>query len=485
MSLVPMIILVVTFLGLLIGIAKDVMERSILALIAGLITYIVLIFMENAPPIIFVEYIIGTSDEGYTNFHSIVLLFSMMLLVQIANEGGLFQYMSFRLIQLTKGRPYLLMAVLCVLGTILSSIITDMLTVILLIPLTINVCRTLDLNPIPYVITQGILFKMGGTIFMISSIPAILVSNELHLSFTEFFINGGLVSLGVALFSVFFFLMVYRKKLPAPRQGIDILLEFNVSSFVRSQSLLYKSMWVLGGVMVSFVVIPKSLLPPDAIAFIGAVVLAAISKIDLTEIMDKLDTKLLIYLMGIFALSGGLEYTGFINLLGTLVGGLSSSNPAAVFVSVLWISAIFSSVVDNIPVAKIMIPVVEVLTSNLSPAQAQRSFFGLTYGVTWGDNLSPFGDTVLLFNVAKKNHIDLSPGAFFRLGFITTILQMTLLSLFFTLLYDPITGFIIIAILSVIGVVLYFVYLYKVKGIKAKYWHIDEKESEQIFNKKK
>jgi Na+/H+ antiporter NhaD/arsenite permease-like protein len=455
------ILLLCIFIGLLIAIALDLLERAVLALIAAILTYTILIFLENASPIIIPDFLFGTATDGYVNFHSITLIFGMMFIVQIANEAGLFQFLSFKLIQLTKGRPYFLLIVFCLLAVVLTAIINDILTVIILIPLTITVCRILNSNPIPYIITQAIIIKQGATIFMISSIPSILISNHLKLSFIEYFVNVGLISLGIITITLIWFLFYFKNKLPLPRKGIDMLLEFNVGNFITNRPLLYKTIVVFSVLLVSFIIVPQEILPPDAIALICAVVLATISKLDLEKLLHRMDFTIIIYLLGIFVVTGGLEYIGFMNRIGNLFGQMDSLNPVTLFIMVLWLAAGASAMVDNIPIMKLMLPVVDVVTDGLTGSDKILPYSALACGIVWGDNLSPFGDTILTLNVAAQNKVDITPGMFFRIGFITTLMQLITLSLGYSLMMDPIVGFGILGILCAIAIVIFIIWRIK------------------------
>jgi Na+/H+ antiporter NhaD/arsenite permease-like protein len=454
-------LLLAIFIGLLICIALDVLDRAVLAIIAAVLTYIVLIYFEHASPLIIPDFLFGTIDDGFVNLNSIVLIFSMMFLVQIANEAGLFQFIAFKLIQLTKGRPYYLLIVFCLVAVVLTAIINDILTVIILIPLTITVCRILNSNPVPYILTQAIIIKQGATILMISSIPSILISNHLGLSFIEYFLNVGLLSLAIVGFTIFWFLLYFRNKLPPPRKGIDMLLEFNVGNFITNRPLLYKTIVVFSVLLVSFIVIPQEVVPPHMIALISAAILAAISKVDLENLLHRLDFTLIVYLLGVFTVTGGLEYIGFMNKIGDLFGGMENLTPLITFLMVLWLAAGASAMVDNIPIMKLMIPIVDSITEDLTGAEAMMPYSALACGIVWGDNLSPFGDSIITLNVAAQNKVEIKPMTFFRIGFITTILQLTTLSLGYSLIVDPIFGFSLLAIILGIGIILFTIRYYK------------------------
>lgn len=451
------IILILTFIGLIVIISLDKIDRALLALIAALITFLVIVFLERESPNVIFTFLFGSEDDNYQNFHSLLLFFSMMFVVQLSSEGGVFQYITFKLLKMTKGKPVLLMLVFCTLSFLITSILTDVLTVLLLLPLTITLCRILDINPSPYIITQSILMKQGGTVFMISSVPAIMVSSYLNASFNEFFIIIGSKVFIIFVFTLIIFNIIVKAQLKQPKQGLDILLEFDVWTLVPNKSLMIRSMITLFSIIACFVIVPQSVLSTDMVAFIGAIVFAIVSKIDADTIIKKIDYKLLLYLMGIFILSGGLEYVGFINIISNLVKNITSSNLLTTSIFTLWFCAIVSGFIDNIPVARLLIPVIGNLTTGMTRTQVLTAYSGLVYGIVWGDNLTPYGDTLIALQVAKENNAPFKMSEFFKIGFTTAILQMILMTIIYCLIIEPLFGVILLAVLLGAGILLYLI----------------------------
>jgi Na+/H+ antiporter NhaD/arsenite permease-like protein len=151
------------------------------------------------------------------------------------------------------------------------------------------------------------LVNIGGTMFSISSIPNILITTYAEITFVEFFLNVGILSLVVFVFTLLFFIMLYRKDLVIPKESLDIMMEYNVWNFVQNRALLYKSMISLILLMTLFIIIPPEILGPDTIAWIIAIALLLISRLNPRDIISKLDFELILYLLGIFIIAGALE----------------------------------------------------------------------------------------------------------------------------------------------------------------------------------
>ncbi|MFW9948271.1 MAG: SLC13 family permease [Candidatus Odinarchaeota archaeon] len=175
------------FIGVIILIITEKLNRAVAALSGAIIVYFVLIFIEKLDFKIIFELLFSSEGEGFVNLHSLILIIGMMFIVQISNEAGLFQFLALNLIKISKGKPVYLLSIFCLITILISAILNNILTVIILIPLTVTVSRILNINPSPYILTQAILVNVGGTLFTISSIPNILISSYAQISFIDFF----------------------------------------------------------------------------------------------------------------------------------------------------------------------------------------------------------------------------------------------------------------------------------------------------------
>ena len=446
--ILSIIIVLSCFIGVILLIVTEKLNRAVAALIGAVIVYFTLTFLEGNGFQVILELLFGSESEGFVNLHSLILIISMMIIVQISNEAGLFQFFALNLIKLSKGKPLYLMTIFCFITVLISAVLNNILTVIILIPLTITVSRILNVNPTPYILTQAILVNIGGTLFTISSIPNILISNYAEIQFTDFFLNVGTISLMIFLFTLLFFIFIYKKALEVPQEGIKILREFNVWNFVPNKALLIKSLLSLITLFVLFVIIPTSLLSTDIMALIVALILIVISRINVKEIISKIDFELILYLLGIFVIAGGLEVLGVVQLLGESMANLSGGDLYFQIIIVLWISAFLSSAIDNIPITKVLVPVIGTITGSYPARVGDQFYYSLTLGANWGDNLTPLGDNILVVQLAEANKRPISFKQFFKIGFLTTLYQLTIVSIYYTIIFNFGVGItIVIAIL--------------------------------------
>lgn len=466
--LISIILLLITFALIMIFVSLNVIDREILALAGAIVTFFILSFFEGANFTTITNLLFGSAADKYMNMHSLILILGLMIIVEICVQSGMFQFLSFRLIQMTKGKPIYLLLTFSMLGFFLTAIINDILTVVLLIPLTIMVCRILKLDPVPYVITEGIIIKVGASVLLISSIPNILVSAYLGLSFNAYFSEIGFLSIIIFINTLAVFLIFFRKKFPPPGGGIEMLLSFNVWEFIPNKSLTIKSIVVLISVIIGFVAIPARLVPPDMIALSGAIILLIICGKSAKDVFKKIDFKWVLYLIGIFIVTGGLNSVGLVSNLASSMSVISTNDVYATFLTSLWISAVISSVTDTVSTTRIFLPAINILTTTFSQTNKTYIYGGVIFGINWGNNLTPFGETMLLMNIAQQNKCTVKLISYFKIAFPLTILQLSAISIIFALILEPLLGILLVGI--AIGIVfLAFIYLrYKDNVLKLK-----------------
>jgi len=466
--IISSIIVIGCFLGVIFLILTERLNRAIASLMGAIITYFVLLIFEGMDFSIIVDLIFGSNEEGFVNLHSLILILGMMIIVVIAHEAGTFQFIAIKLIKLSKGKPIRLLVVLCSITVLISALLNNILTVIILIPLTITVSRMLNTDPTPYILTEAVLVNIGGTIFSISSIPNILITTYANISFLDFLVNVGLISLIIFGFTIILFILLYKDELIIPEEGKRVLSEFNIWNVVQNKRLLYQSTSAIIIVMLLFISIPSTIIPPDIIALTVALILVIISKLEPKDIISKVDFELLLYLMGIFVIAGAFEILGIADFLGSSLFNLGTGDIFLQLILILWISSFLSSAIDNIPITKVLIPVIDSIPGTGSSIFQNQKFYSLAIGANWGDNLTPLGDNILVVNLAEQNKRPISFKQFFKIGFISTIFQLTVATIIFTLMFKFIIGIIIFSIICLAIITLVMIYKFAPKAIVLK-----------------
>jgi len=457
--MISAIIITACFIGILIFPFISEANRAIVVFIGALISFFTLLIFEPGflSPSFFNA--IFNSTFFIANIHSLILILGMLFIIQICNSAGIFQFVAFRLIQKTKGRPLFLFLVFSSLAVLLGAILNNITSVIILIPLTIAVTRTLNINPTPYIISEAILANVGGVIFTISSVPNILISMYAGITFNEFFINVGLFSLFLFGFTTIFFLFYYRGKLMSSKKiKLENLELFNAWNYVPNRNLFYKSLIILLSVLICFIITPPILqffslspnyISADIIAICGAMILVIISRLNVKEIIEKVDFELMLFLLGIFFITGAMQYTGIIDIIDNGIAFLTGGNEFVAIILILWISSFLSTSVDNLPVTSTLMPIVGHFTTT-AHMSGKSVYYSLIYGVNLGNNLILKADKVLALKMANQNKRTVTSSEFLKLSFIVTTLQLIAVTLYFTLIYEFIYGLIVLVICLII-----------------------------------
>ncbi len=448
-------ILVTATFAVVVGlIASDKMNKAVASIMGAIITFFALIFIEGSDVNDLSNLLFGTASDGFVNLHSLILIVGMMLIVEVCQQAGMFQFFAITIVKITGTSAPKLLGTMCTLAMLMATVLNNVMALIILIPLTIMISRVLDLNPTPYIVTQSVIVNMGSTFFSVSSIPNIIITGSAGISFADFFLNVGIVSAIIGFITIFFFLALYKKQLGDPSKNVDVLREFNVWNFIPDKQLLYKSFIVLFSVMVCFVIIPAEVISADMIALIGAVVIIVISKVKAADILSKLDIELLLYLLGIFFITGALEQLGLLEMAGNALFGVSGGDAFVTCLVILWLSAYLSSNLDNISITKVMVPIATIMSNGLPAGQQLSAFYTLAFGAGWGDNLSPLGDNIVVMNVSAQHKRPVTFKQLFKIGFMTTNFQLVLLTIYISLIFRPLLGLTLLLITLAVIVVL-------------------------------
>jgi len=436
-------IITACFIGVILVILTDKINRAIISIVGALIVFFTLVFNTSssytAVPSDFITILFGTAPS-YVNLHALVLVIGMLFIVQICSSAGVFQFIAFQLIKMAKGNPTRLMIYICFITILVSAVLGNILAILILIPLTVVASRILNIDPRPYIICQGILIPVGEIIFSISSVPSIIITSFAHLGFIEYFLNVGLFCLFLFVITLVYFSFYHRNRLVTPKlRLVAVLMEFNPWNYVPDRNLFYKSSIVFISVIVGFILIPQELVTPDIIALTGGIILALITRLKGSDIVQKLDLELILYLLGIFLITGAMEHVNVIEAIGQGFSGIAGANPFTIILTTLWISALLSGAVDNIPITNVLVPVVAVMvhydgSANPSPL-VKSTYYSLAFGASLGDNLTPLGDTIMTRTVSEQQGVSFSNVQYIRLSFGVAIMHLTALSIYFTFFY--------------------------------------------------
>ncbi|MBD3226863.1 MAG: hypothetical protein GF329_01640 [Candidatus Lokiarchaeota archaeon] len=448
------IIIPIVLIAAIIMIMWEKIDRLLISLI-GAVICIFSLLIDGESFFTITRFIIGTVENDFVNFHTILLIFGMIILIGLCQEMGLFSYMAFKLAQKTGGNKYFLFFILCLLAFIFSAILNNLLTVLLLIPLTLTITKILNINPIPYILAQALIVNLGGILFSISSIPNILITQSIDWSFNQFIVEVGWFSF-ILLFITLIFLLGYNKnRLENPDKKLVLVLkEYDPWYFVKNRRSFYISLIVLLTTIISFIIIPLFIpINIDLIAISGGLILLILLKTDIKTLIKTIDFELLLYLISIFFIIDAFEYTGLLTYLSVFLLNVTRGNIIISSLLAIWLSSYLSANIDNTPITKILIPIFDNITEGFTYANKNIVFTSLTYGVNIGDNLTPMGDNILVMKIVENYGKKLTTKEFLKVGFISSNIQLIAITLYILIrinsqfLLIGIIGFIIIFLL--------------------------------------
>jgi Na+/H+ antiporter NhaD/arsenite permease-like protein len=359
------------------------------------------------------------------DFNTIGLLLGMMIIVAVLGETGVFEYLGVRMSKASKGDMWRLMVMFCIFTATVSMFIDNVTTILLIVPITISVFKTLKISPIPFILAQVLASNVGGTATLIGDPPNILIGSAANIDFTSFIINMG-PTIGISLFASLFILkFLFRKSLAQKPQNIEDLLSQDEMILIKDRSVLRKSLTVLIGVIFLFVIHGSINMEPSIIALSGAGILMIVAKSRPEHILKQVDWSTLIFFAGLFVIISGAEKAGAIDLLSNTVLQISGGNPWILFFMIIWISAIASAFIDNIPFAATMIPLIYAIYNTDSIAAVFGSlainplWWALSLGVGFGGNGTVIGSSagIIATGLAEVNGHRITFNQFIRVGF--------------------------------------------------------------------
>lgn len=375
-----------------------------------------------------VNFMIGTEANNFSNLHSIILILSLMIIVGVCQKAGVFQYIAIKLVKRSKGNPNTLFLYCCLLGLFVTAIINVVVAVFLLIPLIIMICRILHINPIPFILSETVLIKIGSIMFLISAIPNILIGQVSELHFFEYMVNITWFALILAVTSIIFLKVYFKKELKAQRAKlVQTLVEYNPWNYVPSRKLFYKSIICLILTYIFIALLPDYM---DITTLTISIILIILSGLKADEIIKNIDFEFILYLLGVFIITGCLLYVGVIDSIGYALKSVSGGSLMGSLQIFLWSSALISGPIDNVPITIALLPIVPILTFGLNSATAQIFYVTLCIGVNLGDNFMPLGDNMLVMKISETNSSPIRYMEFQKLGLIITTIQIAITSLY-------------------------------------------------------
>lgn len=377
------------------------------------------------------------------DFETIILLLGMMTLVAIIKKTGFFNFVSIKIAELTKGNPLKILLLFSSITAFLSAFLDNVTTVLIIIPIIIQLTRGMGLDPKIYVISQAIISNIGGTTTLVGDPPNIIIGSKVGLTFNQFISNliiPVIITFAATLLYIWF---TNRKKF----QPIDtnltkiftfqLLLEevrFGFLNTKLDKVFIAKALGCLGIVIVLFVTQTFTHLTPGLIAISGAMVLFVISKVSVEEIFEEVEWSTLLFFAGLFILAGTLEEYGVLEWIAHNVFLKAGKNPYVIMLIVLWLSGIASGFLDNIPFTITMIPIVHLLSESIAIPH-NILWWSLSLGACLGGNFTVIGASanIVSIGIAKRHKVNISFLEFMKSGAVIALISLVISSVYLTI----------------------------------------------------
>ena len=348
---------------------------------------------------------------NFIDFNVIFLLVSMMIIVNITTRSGVFSYLANELMKATKGHPVLILMALGVFTAVVSAFLDNVTTVILIMPITFAIARKLDIDPIPFLLTEVFASNIGGTATLIGDPPNIIIGSAAGFSFMDFLNNlTGVVS--IILFSVIACLaLIFKSKLHADEEKMKEISELDNSKTITDKNLMIRSLLVLGLVILGFITHDITHIETCIAAMLGASVLLLFEKP--TDILKDVEWNTIFFFIGLFIIIGGVEASGGIKLMAEWILKVTQGSQEATSMLILWGSGLISGIIDNIPYTATMSPMLVEIQKTMGEAYTTPIWWSLSLGACLGGNLTIIGaaaNVIVSENAAKEGH----PIAFMR-----------------------------------------------------------------------
>ena len=376
----------------------------------------------------------------HVDFETLGLLVGMMVLVGVTKETGLFDYVAIKAAKSAKAEPRRILVYLCLITALFSAFLDNVTTVLLMVPVTFSITKILRLDPMPYLLTQIIASNIGGTATLIGDPPNIMIGSAVkELTFVMFIEHLAPIAIICMLVVMFIMTAIYRKSLVTTPELQAELMQMDEKAAITDHSLLRRSLFVLGLTILGFFTHSFTHIESSLIALTGGfllLLLAGGSEHLVEKAMHAVEWPTIFFFIGLFIAVGGLIEVGIIAQLAETAVEATGGDLTATSLLILWMSAIISSVLDNIPFVATMIPLIQNMgtmgITNLEPL-----WWSLALGACLGGNGTLVGASanLIVAGMAGERGVHISFIRYFKIGFPLMLLTIVLSTVYVYLRY--------------------------------------------------
>ncbi|CAK7029996.1 MAG: putative transporter [Paraeggerthella hongkongensis] len=414
------IIAIVIFVVVMLAIMTEKLHRSLAAIVGAMVVLALHVMPFDAA----MEHI---------DFNTLGVLLGMMLFVSVVKLSGVFEYLAIKSARIARGDPWKIMLLFVLLTAVLSAFLDNVTTVLLIGPMTLTVCRLLDINPIPFFMTEIMASNIGGTATLIGDPPNIMIGSAAGFTFLDFIMMDApaVVVILAAILIVFYFM--YGRSMKVNDEERARVMELDERTYIKDARLLKLSVVMTGVVVVGFMEHGALGLESSIIALGVAGITILLSGTSIEDALSQVEWTTLSFFAGLFVIVGALAETG---VIGMLANGLVDMTGGNVFVTMLVLligSAVISSFLDNIPFVATMIPIL--LTMEASGMDVTPLWWAVSLGACLGGNGTLIGASanVVLSDISKKFGYEITFMGFFKTAFPIMLLTVLMAGVYLVL----------------------------------------------------
>jgi Na+/H+ antiporter NhaD/arsenite permease-like protein len=378
------------------------------------------------------------SHETGIEWDVIFLLLGMMIIVGILRRTGVFEYIAIWAAKRAKGSPLRVMVLLVLITAIASAFLDNVTTVLLIAPVTLLVCERLAVSAIPFLIAEVLASNIGGAATLIGDPPNIIIASRSGLSFNDFLLHmAPMAALALAALVVMLPLL-FRGSFRSDPERVADVMNLDEREAIKDRRLLIICGIVLAGVFTGFIAHSALHIEPSVVALLGAGLLILLSRSKPRDFMPSVEWETLLFFVGLFVMVGALVKTGVIGRLAEAAARATGGDPLTATMLILFVSALLSGIVDNIPYTAAMSPIVAQLAQDVAdPEQAQALWWALAIGADFGGNLTAIGASanVVVLGIALRSGSPISFWQFTSKGVIVTAVTVALAAPYLWLRY--------------------------------------------------
>ncbi|GIG68041.1 putative transporter [Phytomonospora endophytica] len=412
-----MIAACVIFFGAYVLIATEKVDRVAVAL--GGAALVLILRITDAHHVFFDE---ATGIE----WNVVFLLLGMMIIVGVLRPTGVFEYLAVWAAKRARGRPFRIMALLIVITAGASALLDNVTTVLLVVPVTLLICRRLATDPVPFLLAEVFASNIGGTATLIGDPPNVIIAAKAGLTFNDFLVHPAPVVVVLVAALIGTCRLLFGRRMTVDAERAEAIMRLSEKEAIRDKALLVKAGIVLAAVLAAFVLHPVLHYEPSIVAMLGAGILVAIAKLEPAEAMRDVEWHTLAFFAGLFVMIGGLVNVGVIDEISTAAGEAVGDDVPLASGVLIWGSGLLSAIIDNIPYVASMSPIVAGLVAG-DPGR-DVLWWSLTLGADLGGNATIIGASanVVVAGIAARNGHPIGFWRFARAGAVVAAVTLVI-----------------------------------------------------------